>query len=63
MKESPVVKFLYGTVVGRSLLKVIMVLHLDRAAVAFLCSPMSKIIIRRYIRKHQIPMDRFCPGP
>ena len=59
MKNSASVRFLYGTVLGRILLKGIQCLHLDRIAVWFLCSPFSKAIIPWYIRKNAIPMEQF----
>ena len=48
------VNFLYGTAVGRFILKVIMNLHLDRIAVWFFHSPMSKVMNNWFIRKNGI---------
>ena len=59
MENSSSVRFLYGTVPGRGLLKTIQRLHLDRIAVWFLCSPLSRPVIPRYIRSNQIPMENF----
>ena len=59
MKNSASVQFLYGTAPGRILLKGIQQLHLDRIAVWFLRSSLSKAIIPWYIRTNQIPMERY----
>lgn len=48
------VGFLYGTILGRLLLKIIMKCHLDCIAVRFLHSSWSKLIVGRYIKKHDI---------
>lgn len=48
------VSFLYGTYVGRFLLKTVMVLHLDRIAVCFLRSRFSKIMNNGYIKRNNI---------
>ncbi len=48
------VGFLYGTSLGRCILKIIMKLHLDRVAVKFLCSPCSKPMVKRYVKKNGI---------
>ena len=50
------VDFLYGTRFGRGILKVVMSLHLDRVAVWFLRSRLSKPMIGRYARKNGIPL-------
>ena len=50
------VDFLYGTRLGRGLLKIVMGLHLDRVAVAFLRSSLSKPMIGRYARKNGIAL-------
>ena len=59
MKNSTSVKFLYGTVPGRFLLKTIQKLHLDRIAVWFLRSSLSRGVIPWYIKNNQIPMEKF----
>jgi phosphatidylserine decarboxylase len=59
MENSTSVRFLYGTAAGRAVLKVIQRCHLDRLAVWFLCSPLSRPMIPFYIRRHQIPMADF----
>lgn len=48
------VSFLYSTVIGRFLLKSIMVLHMDRIAVWFLRSRFSKILNNGYIKRNNI---------
>lgn len=49
--NSGAVRFLYGTVFGRLLLKAVMVTHADRLAVAFLHSPLSRCIVAPYARR------------
>jgi hypothetical protein len=51
---SKMVSFLYGTILGRCFLKIIMKLHLDRGIVRFLWSPYSKHLIEWYIRYNGI---------
>ncbi len=51
------VSFLYGTVPGRAILKLIMCLHADRLAVWFLCSGFSRPLIARYAKRHGIPLS------
>lgn len=48
------VKFLYKNVFGRIILKTVMVLHLDKIAVLFLRSPLSKPMAKRYAKKNGI---------
>ncbi len=48
------VNFLYKTKIGRCLLKLIMKLHLDRVAIMFLRSPLSKPMIGSYIKRYNI---------
>lgn len=52
--KSGSVGFLYGNCVGRFLLKTIMKLHLDRIAVAFLRSRLSKCLVKGYIKRNNI---------
>lgn len=49
--NSGAVRFLYGTVFGRLLLKAVMATHADRLAVAFLRSPLSRCIVAPYARR------------
>lgn len=48
------VSFFYGTVLGRFILKIIMQLHLDRIAVWFLRSRLSKPLVNRFIKKNNL---------
>lgn len=59
MENSGSVKFLYGTAFGRGILKMIQGLHMDRIAVWFLRSRLSRCIIRRYIKNNKIPMELY----
>ncbi len=52
------VRFLYGTVPGRCLLKTVQKLHLDRIAVWYLRSGLSKPYILRFAKKNRIPLSR-----
>ena len=51
---SKAVSFLYGTIIGRFILKTIMALHMDRIAVRFLRSRFSKILNNVYIKRNNI---------
>lgn len=55
-ENSSAVQFLYGTVVGRALLKGIMVTHGDRLAVSFLRSRWSRPVIKPYAKRHGIQL-------
>ncbi len=50
--------FLYGTVFGRSLLKLIRKLHADRLIVRFLRSRCSRFFTARYVKRNRIPISR-----
>ena len=52
------VRFLYGTVLGRGLLKTIQALHMDRLAVWFLRSGLSRPYMARFAKKNQIPISK-----
>ena len=52
------VRFFYGTAFGRCLLKTVQKLHLDRAAVRYLRSSLSRPYIARFARKNGIPLSR-----
>ena len=52
------VRFLYGTALGRGLLKTIQVLHMDRLAVWFLRSGLSRPYMARFAKKNQIPISK-----
>ncbi len=51
------VRFLYGTALGRGLLKVVQGLHLDRVAVWYLRSRLSKLYIVKFARKNNISLS------
>lgn len=52
------VRFLYGTALGRGLLKMVQTLHLDRVAVWYLRSGLSKPYIVKFARKNGIPLSK-----
>ena len=52
------VRFLYGTALGRGLLKTIQALHMDRLAVWFLRSGLSQPYIARFAKKNHIPISK-----
>ena len=52
------VRFLYGTALGRGLLKTIQVLHMDRLAVWFLRSGLSRPYMAQFAKKNQIPISK-----
>ena len=54
--NSGAVRFLYGTVLGRILLKGILATHADRLAVAFLRSPLSRWVVGPYARRNGIEL-------
>lgn len=59
MRENDsVVRFLYGTVPGRSLLKLIQKTHADRLIVRYLRSRWSRPVIGWYARRHGISLSR-----
>lgn len=51
------IAFLYGHAIGRLILKLIMVLHLDRIVVWFLWTPLSLPFARWYVKKNHIKCD------
>lgn len=55
--------FLYGTVMGRILLKPLVCPAVSRAAGAFLSSPISRILIKPFVRSNHLDMTQFDPGP
>lgn len=59
MSNSGSVRFLYTTALGRGILKTIQTLHMDRIAVWYLRSPLSKAMISGYIRRNHIPMEQY----
>lgn len=52
------VRFLYGTALGRGLLKIVQRLHLDRLAVWYLRSRWSRPYIAKFARKNSIPLTK-----
>lgn len=57
-KNDGAVRFFYGTALGRCLLKLVQKLHLDRVAVWYLRSPLSRPYIARFAKKNGIPLSR-----
>lgn len=51
------IRFLYGTVLGRGLLKLIQKLHADRLIVRYLRSGWSLPFVARYIKRNDIPIS------
>lgn len=56
MRESPALRFLYNTLPGRVLLRLLVQPAVSRAAGAYLSSGASKWLVSCYIRKHKIDM-------
>ena len=56
--SSSAVRFLYGTALGRGILKLILRTHADRLAVRFLCSAASRPIIGWYAKRNGIPLEK-----
>ena len=59
MKESRIVLFLYRTVPGRILLKILVNPYLSRAASVFLSSKISTFLIPGFVRKNGIDLRQF----
>ena len=57
-KNDKSIRFLYGTVFGRGLLKLIQKLRADRLIVRFLRSSRSRLFTVWYVRRHNIPISR-----
>ena len=55
--NSKSVSFFYGSALGRLLLRAIMAAHLDRIAVAFLRSPLSRPIVKGFVRRNRIAVS------
>lgn len=58
-ENSRAVQALYNTAAGRAALKLLQVCGFSRLAAAFLRSPLSRPLVRRYINRHRIPMEEF----
>lgn len=56
-ENSTVVRFFYGTHFGRFLLKKILASRVDRLCVKFLCSHVSRFLVRGYAKRHGIIME------
>lgn len=63
MKESPVINFLYRTIPGRILLKILVHPFVSKAAAAFFSSGLSAPVIPYFMRKNNIDPDRFITPP
>lgn len=58
MKENDVsVQFLYGTTLGRLILKILMSFHIDKLIVGFLKSKLSYPLISKYVKKYNIDIQ------
>lgn len=57
-ENDALIRFLYGTVIGRGLLKLILKLHVDRLIVRFLRSPRSCGFTAWYVKRNHIPISR-----
>lgn len=55
-ENSAIVRFFYGTVLGRAILKQIHKSHADRLAVRFLCSSYSRYLIGWYASRNRIDL-------
>ncbi len=58
-KDGAVLKFLYGTAIGRVVLKVLTAPVVSNVCGAFLDSTMSCFLIPPFIKKNQIPMNQY----
>lgn len=56
MRESPALRFLYHTSAGRIVLKQLIKPSVSRAAARYFSSPLSRWLIRYYVRKYQIDL-------
>ena len=61
-KNDKSILFLYGTVIGRCVLKLIQKLRADRLIVRFLRSSRSRSFTVWYVRRHNIPINRKSCG-
>ncbi|MDO4983189.1 MAG: phosphatidylserine decarboxylase [Eubacteriales bacterium] len=59
MNDSKAMKLFYGSALGRGFLNILMKIGLPKAIAAFLCSPLSKPMVGKYIRKYDIDMDEY----
>ena len=63
MKDSLLIKFLYGTVSGRTMLKILVAPRVSELAARFLTSRYSAWLIPSFIRKNKIEMSRYVIPP
>ncbi len=60
MSESPSMRFLYGTALGRGLLKpFVKKPYFSQAMAKYLSSPLSKWLISRYVKEYNINLQEF----
>ena len=59
IKESSTVNFLYGTVVGRALIKLFSCPFFSKLVGLFLDSSLSKFMIKRFVKKNNIDMSLY----
>ncbi len=57
-ENDAVICFLYGTAIGRGMLKLIQKLHVDRLIVRFLRSPRSRAFTAWYVKRNHIPLSQ-----
>ena len=57
--ESPSLRFLYGTLPGRIILKILVSRQTSRICGAFLDSGLSRPLIKRFVRKNNIDTDEY----
>ena len=62
-KESAALRFLYGTVMGRLVLKLLCMRWISRLCGLFLDSPVSKPLIRPFVRRHGIDLSEYAGEP
>ena len=61
--QDQMIQALYGSVVGRAVLKVLVSPVISKAAGAFLSSRLSVPLIKPFVRKNNIDLSQFDPGP
>lgn len=57
-KSSLIIRFLYGTKLGNTCLKLMLSGRFDRVVISFLTSKCSRMIIPCYAKRHHIPLSR-----
>ena len=61
--QDQMIQALYGSVAGRTVLKVLVSPVVSKAAGAFLSSRLSVPLIKPFVRKNNIDLSQFDPGP